>query len=117
MKHTVLVLEDEVDLRELIQEALELNGYAVVAVSDGQEALDVMGSIEHICLVVLDLIMPRMNGWDFFARLRERPELAGVPVVVHSSSPTQAPAGVTRVLRKPVQLDRLLSVVHEYCAP
>ena len=116
MNHTVLLLEDELELRELMREVLELNGYSVVAVGDGREALDAMERIEHICVVLLDLLMPHMNGWDFYEKLRERPGLASVPVVVHSSSPAQAPAGVTRVLRKPVQMDRLISVIHEYCA-
>ena len=115
MKHTVMVIEDEVELREMMQEALELSGYVVVAASDGQDALDAIGPIEHVCLVLLDLLMPRMNGWDFFAKMRARPELADIPVIVHSSSPLEAPAGVTRVLQKPVTLDRLLSVVQEYC--
>jgi CheY-like chemotaxis protein len=116
MNHTVLLLEDEPELRDLIREALELNGYSVVAVSNGREALEAMKDIEHICVVLLDLLMPQMNGWDFFQALRERPEMGEVPVVVHSSAPSEAPAGVTRVLRKPMQLARLLSVVHEYCA-
>jgi CheY-like chemotaxis protein len=117
MNHTVLLVEDEVELRELMKEALELSGYVVVAAADGQAALDAIARIDHICLVLLDLLMPGMNGWDFFEKMRARPELASVPVVVQTSAPTQAPAGATRVLRKPVQLDRLLSVVKEYCAP
>jgi CheY-like chemotaxis protein len=56
-----------------------------------------------------------MNGWDFFAKMRERPELAQVPVIVHSSASSRAPAGVTRVLQKPILFDRLISVVREYC--
>jgi two-component system, chemotaxis family, chemotaxis protein CheY len=116
MRHTVLLVEDEEELRDMMREALELNGYRVVAAQDGQEALDAIPSIEHLCMVLLDLMMPGMNGWDFFEKMRERPELASVPVVVHSSAPSRAPVGVTRVLQKPLQFDRLISVVHEYCA-
>jgi chemotaxis family two-component system sensor histidine kinase/response regulator PixL len=116
MNHTVLLVEDEEDLRETMREALELNGYAVVAACDGQAALEELEHIEHICVVLLDLIMPRMNGWDFCARLRERSSLADVPVIVHSSAPTPAPAGATRVLAKPMEFHKLLSVVREYCA-
>jgi CheY-like chemotaxis protein len=116
MIHTILLVEDEEDLRETMREALELNGYSVVAARDGQEALEALDGIEHICLVILDLVMPRMNGWDFFAKLRERSALADVPVLVHSSVPKQAPAGVTRVLSKPLAFDRLLSAVQEFCA-
>jgi CheY-like chemotaxis protein len=116
MKHTVLVVEDEEDLRAMMCDALEMNGYHVTAASDGQDALDKIDSIEHLCLVILDLLMPRMNGWDFFAKMRERPNFAAIPVVVHSSAPSAAPAGVDRVLQKPLMFDRLLSVVREYCA-
>jgi CheY-like chemotaxis protein len=116
MNHTVLLVEDEVELREMIQEALELSGYSVVAASDGREALDAIARIDHVCLVLLDLLMPGMNGWDFFETMRARPELAAIPVVVHSSQPAQAPAGVDRVLQKPVKLDRLLATVSDFCA-
>ncbi|MDB4993911.1 MAG: chemotaxis protein CheY [Myxococcaceae bacterium] len=116
MNHTVLVVEDELELRELMQEALELSGYLVVTAADGQEALDALPRIDNLCLVLLDLLMPRMNGWDFFQRMRANPKLANVPVIVHSSEPAEAPDGVTRVLQKPVALERLLSVVQEYCA-
>jgi CheY-like chemotaxis protein len=113
--HTVLIVEDEEDLRELMRESLELRGYRVVTAQEGQEALDKIGGIDRLCLVLLDLLMPGMNGWDFFDRMRERPELAQVPVIVHSSASDRAPAGVTRVLQKPVLFERLLSVVGEYC--
>jgi CheY-like chemotaxis protein len=116
MAHTVLVVEDETELRELMREALELNGYAVVTADDGRSALEALARIEQLCLVLLDLLMPGMNGLEFFEKMRKRPELAKVPVVVHSSAPALAPAGVTRVLQKPLDFDRLLSVVREYCA-
>jgi len=115
MTHTVLVVEDELDLREMMRDALELNGYAVVTADDGQDALDKIGDIDSLCLVILDLLMPVMNGWDFVERMRQRAELASVPVVVHSSAPGPEPVGVTRVLQKPILFDRLLSVVREYC--
>jgi CheY-like chemotaxis protein len=117
MIHTVLVVEDEEELRESMREALELNGYSVVAARDGQEALEELDRIDHICLVLLDLVMPRMNGWDFLARLRERSALVDVPVIIHSSVQKQAaPKGVTRVLPKPLAFEKLLLVVQEFCA-
>lgn len=116
MTHTVLLVEDEEELREMMRDALELNGYAVVAAQDGQAALEALTRIERPCMVLLDLLMPGMNGWEFFERFRQQPAYAEVPVVIHSSAPSRAPDGVTRVLQKPLQLDRLLSVVREYCA-
>jgi DNA-binding response OmpR family regulator len=116
MPHTVLVIEDEQDLREMIRDALEMSGYAVVTAEDGQDALDKISGIDNLCLVILDLLMPVMNGWDFFEKMRQRAEHASVPVVVHTSAPSEAPVGVTRVIQKPMAFDRLVSVVREYCA-
>jgi CheY-like chemotaxis protein len=115
MTHTVLVVEDEKELREMLCEALELNGYSVVAAVEGRAALDALDRIDHLCLVLLDLLMPGMNGWDFLKEIRARTKYAAVPVVVHSSAPQTAPPGATRVLTKPLELDRLLDVVRQYC--
>lgn len=116
MAHTVLLVEDEEDLRDMMRDALALNGYSVVTASNGQEALNKLTGINDLCLVILDLLMPVMNGWDCFEKIRERSEFASVPVVVHTSAAAGAPAGATRVLQKPLRFDRLLSVVKEYCA-
>lgn len=114
--HTVLIVEDEEDLRELMRDALGMHGYHVVTAQEGAEALQKLDSVGRPCLILLDLLMPGMNGWDFFDRLRERTEFASVPVIVHSSASDRAPQGVTRVLQKPLTFERLLSVVGEYCA-
>lgn len=117
MVHTVLVIEDELELREMMRDALEMNGYAVVTAEDGQDALDKISGIKRVCLVILDLLMPVMNGWEFLEQLRQRTEYAEIPIVVHSSSPGPAPDSVARVLQKPVIFDQLLAVVQEYCSP
>ena len=114
--HTVLVVEDEEDLREMIREALELNGYAVVTAEDGRQALLRLPGIEQLCLVLIDLLMPGMNGWDLFHELKRRSELNGVPIIVHSSVAGRAPNGAARVLQKPLTFGELLSTVREYCA-
>jgi CheY-like chemotaxis protein len=111
----VLVLEDEEELRESMRDLLEYNGYTVVTASDGREGLDALEGMEHLSLVLLDLLMPRMNGWDFFDDFRTRARFAKVPVVVHSSAPSRAPEGVTRVLAKPLQPEQLLAIVQELC--
>ena len=115
MKHTILVVEDEADLREMLCEALEMNGYAVVGAVEGRAALEALKGIEHLCVVLLDLFMPGMNGWDFFKELRARTAFADVPVVIHTSAPSEAPTEATRVVTKPVELTQLLSIVREYC--
>ncbi len=113
--HTVLIVEDEEDLRELMRDALQMRGYTVVTAEEGTEALRKIDAIGRPCVILLDLLMPGMNGWDFFEKVRERPELDSVPVIVHSSASSRAPAGVTRVLQKPLAFERLVSVVAEYC--
>ena len=114
--HTVLVVEDEADLREMMRDALELNGYAVITAEEGHDALTQLSRIDHPCLILIDLLMPGMNGWDLCQEIRRRPELAQVPVVVYSSVSTRAPGGATRVLQKPLSFGELLSTVREYCA-
>ncbi|MFO0746240.1 MAG: response regulator [Myxococcota bacterium] len=116
MNHTVLVVEDEDDLREMVRDALELSGYEVVTACDGREALAKMAAIENLCLVLLDLLMPVMNGWQLLEEIGRRPELRSVPIVVHSSAPSHVPPGVVRVLQKPVMFEQLIAVVQEYCA-
>jgi len=113
--HTVLIVEDEEDLRELMSDALQLRGYKVVTAEEGTDALRKIEDIGRPCVILLDLLMPGMNGWEFFERVRERPELESVPVVVYSSASTRAPAGATRVLQKPLAFERLVSIVAEYC--
>jgi CheY-like chemotaxis protein len=115
MTHTVLVVEDEQHLREMMRDALELNGYAVVTAEHGADALTKLPSIEHLCLVILDLLMPVMDGRTFVTKMRERAELSSVPIVVHTSAPGQPPDGVSMILQKPLVFDRLLAVVREYC--
>ena len=116
MTHTVLVVEDEHELREMMRDALELNGYSVVTAEHGRDALEKLPSIEKLCLVILDLVMPVMDGWELVDRLRAQAALASVPVVVYTSAGGKAPSGVTRVIEKPLVFDRLLSIVREHCA-
>jgi two-component system response regulator MprA len=100
----------------MMGEALEFNGYTVVTATNGADALSKLSAIESPCVVILDLLMPEMDGWDFLGQMRERNHFATVPVVVHTSAPARSPAGVARVLQKPMAFEKLLSVVREYCA-
>jgi CheY-like chemotaxis protein len=116
MKHTLLIVEDEEDLREMLRDALERRGFNVVTAANGQEALAAIPQIEHVCLVLLDLFMPEMNGWDFFDALKAKDAWQEIPVIITTSAPNRAPVGATRVLTKPLSLDRVVSTVQEFCA-
>ena len=100
----------------MVRDALEREGFDVATAADGREALTQLDALDHVCVVLLDLLMPGMNGWDFFQAFRNRPDAAKIPVVVTSSAPSAAPTGVTRVMQKPIKLDRLLATVREFCA-
>ena len=103
----VLVVEDDADVREVIEVVLREEGHVVISAADGQEAL---GIVRHIVpgVILLDGAMPRMDGASFRAALAAEGKLAKVPIV--SISGTTHPSDV-HVLRKPFSVDALLGVV------
>lgn len=113
--HTVLVVEDDSDIRELFGEVLTQAGYHVVEAENGQEALDFLRD-HRPCLVLLDLMMPVLSGPELLEIMAEDERLASLPVVVVSAVADRGSApGVRRFLRKPVPSDVLRAVVAEYC--
>jgi CheY-like chemotaxis protein len=107
---TILVVDDEVDVRESLQDALCDEGYAVVLARNGKEALQILPSLKRPCAIILDVIMPVMGGPEFYEAMRANPESADIPVLISTSDPSRAP-GRLPVVRKPVNLDRLLTAV------
>ena len=115
---TVLVVEDNPDIRDLSVAVLEGAGYAVESAANGEEALAMLGKMRDPCLVLLDLMMPVMDGRTFLRRLSEVTlHVATLPVVVLSAAVGEAVEGVRRVLRKPVSPEMLRKVVVEVCGP
>lgn len=112
----ILVVEDDHDIREALQGVLGLEGYATAAAENGREALEVLRATRPLpFLLLIDLMMPVMNGWDLVATLRKDAALARLPIVVISAigASQPVPPGVL-FLKKPVQVDRLLEVVREF---
>lgn len=107
---TVLVVDDEPDIRESLRDALEDEGYNVVTAANGREALTVLPGLSRPLAMILDIIMPVMSGVELYAAIQSDPQLATIPVVVSTSDPSRAPAGVL-LMRKPIDLDRLLAVI------
>lgn len=111
----VLVVDDDDDSREIVVEALEQNAYDVRVARGGQEALTMLfaGSVPDV--IVLDLMMPVVSGYDVLAALQEHARLATVPVVVVSATHAIRPGdlGVRRFLRKPFQFKTLLAALEE----
>jgi CheY-like chemotaxis protein len=118
---TVLVVDDDRDIRDVLTDALEAEGYRVITAGDGQEALDWLRSgAARPCVMLLDLMMPRMDGIQLRTELLNDPELARIPVVVLSADPSAIVAAKSLSfagsLRKPVPLEALLAAVHAHCA-
>jgi len=113
----ILVVEDDAATRSALADILELEGYNVAAVGNGREALEYAQRNPAPRLIILDLIMPEMDGWEFRARQRKHPKLADSPVFVVTASGKHATEGLDAdlVLHKPIDVDRLLSAIEHFC--
>ena len=115
----VLVVDDDPDIRTTIADILQLRGYQVTAAANGLEALELLRKGLRPCVILLDLMMPILNGWEFCAEQRKDEALAALPVVVisggGSTNSLGADLGVTEFLRKPLELAAVLDVVGEHC--
>ncbi len=118
---TVLVVDDELDLCETVQLVLELRGYEVVSFADGEAALEGLRAGVHPCLILLDIMMPRMNGLQFREEQVNDPHLRKIPVFVLTGAGQSVLDKVAALgleaLRKPIQLEELLGVVKRFCCP
>jgi DNA-binding response OmpR family regulator len=121
----ILIVDDDEETREMLAALLAIQGFHTISAEDGLEALHLLRSVRrrapHIpCLVLLDLMMPRLSGDEFRRAQLGDPAVAGVPVAVMSgASDAEAHGqslGAVATLTKPFDLDVLLEVVRRYCA-
>ena len=114
----VLVVEDNEDIREMMALALQLAGACVACASNGREALAILKARPAPNLILLDLMMPVMNGWELSAALERDEVLSKVPIVVISAMGEAGAAGLhpAEFIAKPVDLDHLIDVVSEHCS-
>jgi CheY-like chemotaxis protein len=113
----VLVVEDDAGLREMMIEMLALEGFEPQSASDGVEALERLRSAEPTAhVIVLDMMMPRMDGWEFCRQRAADPALTDIPVVVLSAAPReQIQVRAAAVLAKPFDYDTLLTAIRSHC--
>ena len=121
-RRAVLIVDDDHDVREALREVLQDHGYDVLEAGNGHDALELLRGESHPpCVILLDIMMPVMDGWQFREAQRSDPALANIPVVVLSAQShlQRGPEGVgaSAFLKKPVQLPPLLATVARYCAP
>ena len=112
----ILVIDDEASIRELLRLMLEMSGFTVVMAANGKDALDLLARSDAPCLILLDLMMPVMNGWEFFRIIRADERYKNIPVVVisaYTSAEMELPA--VDVLEKPFEMDLLRGYAERYC--
>lgn len=117
---SVLVVDDDPFIREVIAEILQDEGYTVTQTANGEEALSYLQQqTEPPCVILLDLMMPKMNGWEFRAAQRQNPALADIPVFTISAHADLLTAAsqldASEHFPKPIDIDRLLVAIQRYC--
>ena len=118
MSFTILLVEDDLDVREALAETLRDEGYAVECATDGVEALTYLRGGGRPGLILLDLMMPRMSGSEFRQVQKRDPMLAHYPVVLLSADSRMREKAVALetdgAIRKPIDIDELLSVIERF---
>jgi CheY-like chemotaxis protein len=114
-RKSVVVVDDDADVRETVRTLLEARGYRVLTAGNGHEALELLSTHGAPGLILLDLCMPLMSGEQLLGRLQGHPALRETPIVVVSGRDEPPPAGTRGCLMKPFRLRELLGVVREHC--
>ncbi len=114
----ILIVEDNPDSRETLAMVIESMGYSVSTAANGREALEYLRSHSLPCLILLDLMMPVMDGWEFRNLQRQDPTLASIPILIVSA--VNDPAQINAVdavdyVKKPIDFKLLSQRVEEYC--
>jgi CheY-like chemotaxis protein len=114
---SILVVEDDEGAREALSDILREEGFDVRLAANGREALEQLEEGMRPCVILLDLVMPVMDGWEFRQRQLRHEGLAPIPVVVLTATAGDGPEAVpaSDVLRKPVDFDALLERVERHC--
>jgi CheY-like chemotaxis protein len=115
----IMIIEDDVSIRDMLHEILSDEGYTTMMAGDGRQGLELLRESEPVPdLILLDLAMPVMSGWELLTTLDDDPQLASIPVVILSADTSVAKqqrfGPRIPVLSKPVDLDVLLSLITSY---
>lgn len=114
----ILVVEDDRAIRETLTMLLEMEGYSVLAAENGADGLATLATMDTPCLILLDLMMPVMNGWEFIEAKGKDDHIATIPVLITSAVAERADAtAVAGVIKKPIDIEALLKFVKQFCGP
>jgi CheY-like chemotaxis protein len=114
VQQSVMIVEDDDGMREMLASAVEDLGYAVLVARNGEDALVQLTGHEGISLVLMDMSMPHGNGWELMEALRQRPGASVTPVVVMTGLDCALPEGATDLLRKPFGVEDLRRCVRRH---
>lgn len=112
----ILVVEDDADIRFALEQILELEGYRVFSAANGHEGMQLLQTSERPCLILLDLMMPLMNGWQFMEVQRIDTRISTIPtIVVSAAGDCVQRTTANGYLKKPIDISSLLETVRLYC--
>ena len=114
---TILLVEDDEIVRRAVQMVLEWEGYQVQCAGNGQEALDVLRAGSHPSLILLDVMMPVLDGEQFRKEQLRDPDLASIPVIVVSAASFAEAVSAAHHIHKPFEVQELLAAIHEQVPP
>lgn len=111
MQTSILVVEDDPLLREVIRLTLEEFGYRTLLACNGQGALEVLAQDSSVIAITLDLEMPFLSGWEFLSIKNQNPRFAKIPVVVVSATIPTDLSGVAAFIQKPFKISELIQAI------
>ena len=114
---TVLIIEDDIDIREILELTLKVEGFDVLTAPNGAEAFKVLATGRVPCLILLDLMMPVMDGWEFAQKIENKPDLSSIPIVLVTAYSEKAKSvkKALSIIPKPINYDDLVSTVKAHC--
>jgi CheY-like chemotaxis protein len=114
--HTILVVEDDDDIRGTLVELLASEGYEAVPARHGKDALTLIANrTEDPCLILTDLMMPEMDGWELITFLKEQDFVITIPIVAMTAGVDDKVPRVRKVIKKPFNMESVVALVREYC--
>lgn len=120
----IVVIEDDENIREMLQLIMENEGYEVQTASNGEEAFQLLKLLATPCLILTDLTMPFMDGYTFIELASRTHTVATIPIVVCSAAPDisrikviSESGKIKGLIRKPIDIDYMMRIVHQYCSP
>jgi CheY-like chemotaxis protein len=116
---TILIVDDHPDIRDGMRHMLETEGYAVHTASNGREALALLFGGLQPCVIVMDLAMPVMNGFEFRQEQLKHPEIADIPFIAYSAvvdvHRNAQHLRAAAYLEKPIEFQHVLSIIRQHC--